>query len=93
MTASSVDTAELPVIDRATVVDPSLDWDAGARSEVLSPAPNLYLVTPPAPCPGRAALRAERQLLRRHQQQLALIGLSVMAATFGAAVAVLDLVH
>jgi hypothetical protein len=93
MTASSVDTAELPVIDRATVVDPSLDWDPGVLSEVLAPSPSLCLVTTPAPCPGRAALRAERQLLRRQQQHLALMGLSLMAATFGAAVAVLDLVH
>lgn len=41
----------------------------------------------------RLALRAERQQARRVRRRWALLGLSVMAASLGATVAVLDAVH
>lgn len=80
MTASSVDTAELPQarhwVPAAPVIDP--------------PAPGQ---APPVPPSGRAALRAERWQARRQRRLYALLGLSVLAASLAATVMVLDVIR
>jgi hypothetical protein len=94
MTASSVDTAELPLYNppRAVAVSP-LRTPPVPSPEPARPNP-LRLVPGEATTVNvRAELRAERQQLRRQQRRWALFGLSVMAGTLGATVAVLDVIH
>jgi hypothetical protein len=61
------------------------------------PAPALTLAVPPIAAhpspPGRAALRAERQAQRRERRLYACLGLGAIAATLGATVVVLDVLH
>jgi hypothetical protein len=96
MTLSSVDTAELPrVRSAATTLE-------GASAPVVPSgpalAPVIRLVTERdgivrEPVPGRLELRASRQLARRQRRLWAALGLAGMAATLGATIAVLELVH
>jgi hypothetical protein len=55
--------------------------------------PSRAVLSPTAPGPGRAALRAERRALRRQRRLDAALGLLVLAVTLGATVTVLEVVH
>ena len=107
MTASSVDTAELPRVrrwDSATAAPaPVIDRAApvvGSGPLVIDPPvpvlelPRAVAVAPaPVPVPGRVELRAERRQARRQRRYFALLGLSVLVAALAVTVVVLDVIR
>ncbi len=105
MTASSADTAELPPVpttrDAASVLSPprpktaTLSVVTAPRAaEVAVPRAVITVALPSTPPqPGRAAIRAERRLVRRQRRLYAALGISVLAGTLGATVFVLDVFH
>ena len=80
MTPSSADTAELPLVRETRVPGPG-------PFAVATPAPALI------PVAARAARRVERLHAIRERRLYAAIGITSIAAVFGAAVAVLDVLH
>jgi hypothetical protein len=57
----------------------------------LSESPGVGAL--PAPVPRRADRRAEQKLARRSRRRWAIAGCSILVASFGLTVAILELLH
>lgn len=104
MTASSADTAELPVLREAPSVVPApavpptrlTTPSFGPPIRLDAPAPTGAPVPAPAagaPRVARQAVQVERRHARRQRRLWGALGVLVLAATLLLTVAVLDLVH
>ena len=98
MTASSVDTAELPRVQRrggpAPAHDPQAPVTLAVAPTVASGGHDVTDVTAdPAASLGRIELRAERRMARRQRQRVALVGIGLMAVALALSVAVLDVIR
>jgi hypothetical protein len=98
MIASSADTAELPLVREpavAPVLSPSeveaVDLAVVDLAVVDLAVVDLAAAATPVAC--RADRRNHRLQAARERQRYAAIGVAGLAAVFGAAVAVLDVVH
>ena len=90
MTPSSADTAELPLVRETRVPGPG---PFAVATPAPTPAPAPALIPVAAPVAARAARRVERLHAIRERRLYAAIGITSIAAVFGAAVAVLDVLH